>query len=194
MESNTPPTSGRSSPTQTHRGRGRPMLPSTHRKAYRTVVTLSASLKAANAAKQKYKMRWLRLKLHHFDDRQSSSLKTPVSAPSSTSINSSPRTSAATPRSKTRSQLVNIRKVTPHIRKSLLFQNVVADHFASIRSRRSQKTCSVPRNILNKYRLGRLDSQFQLLQEVNSLVTRMHSTLLLRIWCLIFLRETTIQE
>ena len=58
-----PPVSDRSSPTaKTH---GRPKVPYRRRKAYKTIHKLNAALESADRKRQKYKMRWLRLKQSH---------------------------------------------------------------------------------------------------------------------------------
>ena len=152
-ESGTPPASGCTSPMGAQRGR--PKVPYRRRKAYMMISKLNVALESAEAKSHKYKMRWLRLK--RTSDKRTNQCEQydNSSTPKVYHLNAN-TPSKSTPRSKTRYQLRHVTTPTPHMKKSLLFHNVMAEQNENARkSRMSQKVpFSVPQQILKKYRLA----------------------------------------
>ena len=124
LENDSPPVSDRGSPTPINR-RGRPRVPYSYRKSYKTIQKLNAALESSDRERHKYKMRWLRIKQrqnpvqHRTDDSNEDVPQAPC---------------LSTPRSKTHTQLQNVRHlISPGAKKSLLFHNVMVDQLARVR-------------------------------------------------------------
>lgn len=116
------------------------------------ISKLDAALESAEAKSHKYKMRWLRLK--HESDKHTNHREQYDNSTPKVYHHSANTPSKSTPRSKTRYQLRHV--TTPHVKKSLLFHNVMAEQIGNARkSRVSMKVpYSVPQQILKKYRLA----------------------------------------
>ena len=163
VETETPPSSVESAPFAERQSRGRKKVARNQRKAYRQVAMLTSRLEAETRVKERYKRRWLRLKVRAAEpERQdvgsvsSASLpEEPQAGPSHSVGAMSTPVCISTPRSKTRTLLRSVGsvgKVPCSVKKTLLYHNVMVEHVSSCKENR--KAFSVPRGILKKYRLS----------------------------------------